>query len=426
MEYPRLDPPFVLPPPAVGLARVGYQILDVASRLFPGRLRRRWGWWRWNEVLGSHSMYGETLTHGRYQDQLPVVQLLRRGFQPPSGITPWPKVFSDLHNTWNSDNYWNKVSSHELCAWCSIWKSHPKGQECLDMALVGCAQAGRVDICKELLAAGANPQASPKHGGRLMDKLWGRPDRPFSHRLNVWREVVAACPTMADTATWQSWSSRASFVVALTASDLEFWRHSGTPMPTPPAALLFAREWADDVSLGDHSPHMKEGQGALCWWQASGLLPRRAATDLLKTWLSTSRAGNEDYYQAAMEQWAKIFLPGDLPPRPTQGPGVRNGRGYESKEGPLPWSHWAMSGPFFENIPLSALEKLFSEPDSWTARNSKGEDIRMVMERRIAETHSQSRDEGLAKLRRFMNRAQLQDSVRGRIETPQPVARPRM
>ena len=197
-------------------------------------------------------------------------------------------------------------------------------------------------------------------------------------------------------------------------------------MPSPTAALLFAREWADDVSMGDHSPHMKEGQDALRWWKASGLLPRRADTELLKTWLATSRAGSDDYYQEAMEQWAQIFLPGALPPRPSQGPGVRNSRGYESKEGPLPWSHWAMSGPFFENIPLSALEKLFSEPDSWTARNSQGEDIRMVMERRIHETRSQSRDEGLDQLRRFMNRAQLQGSVRGRIETPQPVARPRM
>lgn len=414
MEFP-LDTGFPpAPPHAVGVRRAFNRAVGGLVRVLPRYWRNRLGWWTWSDVMDPKGYYRETTDLlGPFSKQQPVATLLRRGFTPPSQGDHWPRCFEGLHNTWNFDNKWDRVSFHELRAWATIWAKHPKGQANLDMALAGVVGAGMVEHCNMLLDRGANPLASPAHGGSVMEKLWSC-HLPWSKCLRLWKDLTHAHPELASPPSWQKWSRRNPHTLILSCDELNEWKESGLPLPSRAAAVRFASMLVDDVELGDHRPNMKANQKALAWWKKSGLLTPKANAELLKIWLSTARAGDEQYYQIAMTQWADLLMTHPLPPRPARGPEIRDALGHRKPQPSLPWSHWAMSGPFFENIPEHVRDALFAEPDAWTARNSLGETIDQVIERRIHDTRGQSRDEGLAQLRAWTRRHRLANLVQDR------------
>lgn len=406
--------------------------MGAAVAVLPRPWRLKLGWWRWDEVMAPHGDYEETWEHrGRYQGQTPVARLRARGVPLDiRGALPWPVRFSDLHKSWNGDNAWARIRLEELWAWGALWKEHPRGQVCLDTALAGCAQAGLVDHCRALLAFGADPLGTPLgHSGPLMRQMW-KADTAFDDQLRVWRYLVKACPQL-ETQGWARWAAPdddglGPWAKGLTAENLRLWEQSVPAVPTGPAALHFARVWARDVDL--NGLRMQEGLAALKWWQQSGRLPPNAATDLLQTWLSTARPGLDAYYQDSMLAWGRLFLPGALPPRPAQGPARHSPLGELLEDGPLPWSHWAMSGPFFENLPPALRDQLFDEPDAWTARNSSGETVLDVIHRRIEETRSQSREEGLEDLARWARAVSMTQHLEEALApaAPPPARRPRL
>lgn len=413
-------------PPAVGARRALNRVVGGVMRILPRYWRNRLGWWTWNDVLDPKGYYFYTLSKGTFADQQPVATLLRRGFAPPAKGDLWLRCFDGLHNTWNIENHWDCVSFHELRAWATVWSQRPSGQANLDMALVGVVGAGLVGSCRMLLDHGANPLASPYHGGCVMDKLWsGRVS--WDKQLPMWKDLTSQHPALASTSSWWKWCRRNRSVGILSAEELTQWQYSGLPMPSPAAATRFACQLVDDVDLSSFRSRMRANQWALAWWKKSGLLPLSGHTELLKTWLSTARPGANDYYQEAMLRWAELLVSQPLPPRPKRGPELVNSKGFKTSQPALPWSHWAMSGPFFENIPESVRAILFSEPDAWTARNGWDETIHQVIERRIHETRSQSRDEGLAKLRAWSRRATLAHLVEDRpAPAPGPARARRM
>lgn len=416
--------------PSTRLRRAWGNALWWAAQVLPRPWRWKAGGWRWKEILETHARH--------YLDGLdgagagPVARLVAIGRYPDGKASPWPDGFERFHVTWNWENDWRKLSPAELGAWARVWARHPRGQACLDAALAGVAQSGGLSRVDLLLAAGANPLAPPRppsRGRSLLHAVWGAPSLSFDRKLAVWKRILAAGPAPG----WEEWGQGdgcAYCARRYTQVELEAWKASGVPMPTGQAALDHALAWVDDPPLGDCQEKRKDtGQAiaAIAWLKRFGQLPPNAGTRLLQRFLETVRPGGEAYYQEAMKAWARELLAEGLPPRPPAGPMPANRPGGMPMEPALPWSHWAAHAIFFENLPQDFRERLFDEPDAWTALNAAGQDVAAVFAMRIHDVRSQSREADLEKLKPWLRARALEKALPQASEASRgPGIRPRL
>lgn len=407
--------------PAKGLRRLWNRGVLVAMHVLPGPLRRRLGWWRWDELMRGHR-YANALWEHEASHRLPAAKLWRRGLLP-SLRTPseqlWPAAFKSLADRSTSDYEWYRLPDSELAAWVGMWQAHPQAGVCLNKALLGLVhkgEAARVDL---LLSTGAGRDEGSDLPEALFESLWGRL-RPLEVTLDLWRRVrEAGLPVQS----WEEWARTSSGRMPnrWTPKDMEFWSQSDLPLPTGDAMLRHALAWVNDPPVSVHSDEDREVETAiqsLRWFKRHGDLPSGAATRLLQEWLSTARPGNEEYYQRGVCMWLDELLSGGLPPRPVVGPQWKNMRGT-ADDGPQPWSHWWARCPFFEAIPLECVERLFDEPDAWSAVNKDGETIRDIIARRIHDARRQQRDSGLERVQSWVLASSM-DAVLPDAPVPTP------
>lgn len=408
--------PLEMPTPAKGLHRRLNQTVLVAMHVLPGPIRRRLGWWRWDELMEGHEYSNVLWVHGEHRPhRLPAAKLWRRGLLPSpykESKKIWPRAFKTLSGQSRDRDEWHKVPDTELAAWVEMWRAHPQGKECLNKALLGLIDKGEKDRVRMLLVAQDEWDEESDLPKALFESLWRKP-RPLQESLALWgmlREVGVHVQS------WEEWAEETSdqMPACWTARDMERWRQSGLPLPTGEAMLRHALAWVNDPALsvrlqgvsGNSGESGDEGDmetaiQAIRWFKEYGNLPSDAPTRLLQKWLSTARPGAKAHYERAVCLWLDELLSDGLPPRPAAGPRWKYLAGTID-DGPQPWSHWWASCKFFENIPLDYVEKMFDEPDAWTSINQYGEGIRDIVARRIKEIRGQHRDIGLKKVQSWI------------------------
>lgn len=399
-----------LPSPARGWRRLAAQ-----ARLTRGR-------WSWRAAVGS--AYRHVLEDGGFPEgQSPVALLVESGRVSPAPDAPWPHWF-DNPGVWS----WpleHRLPDAEVRAWAAAWRAHPRGAVRLTQALDASIHGGRVAAVEALLAAGAVPSPAGEGHEGLMGQLWGG-HQPFPERLAIAAALRAAGHAPDDWATWAAhWGKpgRLPGPGRLTVPDLEQWTASSVPLPTGEAALRHALEWVACPPMdGDDTFGPDEAIAAVAWWRAHGALPPHADTELLSTWLDTADHDGRGDDRDAVHAWLSALIPGPLPARPAQGPIWRHlGR---TPEPAVPWSHWVMHHPACEDLPSTWLDRLFDEPDAWTARNSGGETAEDLAHRLARQSRKRDLGNFLAGLRRRRHRQRLEEALD--IPAPVAVVRPRL
>ena len=374
----------------IGPQRLKFQLLDAALSLTPAALRRAMGWWRWSDVLegGRYPRHLKRRIRSLKAESDPAAELLRRGLLPPAEVDPWPSVLGDPDRRFGRTvTQWDRLDAGAVAAWTAVWRAHPRGQACLDRALVVSLANGWSEAGEVLLAAGADPLAEPLPGAdkNVVTVYWDTfAGRSFAARLEGWRKLVHVCPGLA-VHGWERWrvtKGAGSWPTRYlhSESELESWRASGLPMPQGEVALQHAL-WAmranpvpfpGDPPLPARPLKRWEALQTVRWWKRHGALPAHAETRLLAEWLQLQTL-DAPLMDTAVEAWTAELLPERLPPRPAVGP---------KQDGSVPWSHWALAGAHFAQLPAWAFARLFSEPDAFTARDRRGHTALDILESR--------------------------------------------
>lgn len=308
----------------------------------------------------------------------------------------------------------------------------PQGRGVLENLLMDLVAENdvKVDDVKRVLDVGANPA---KARG-LLDAIFNKIPRSMEDALSIWGVI---CHSGRPLPSWEDWASQRQGENKVprmrTAHEMEIWKRSGLPMPTGRSALLHALAWVYDPPLffnEESDPDFDEFQAgrrgsplfqdthvaleAIRWFREHADLPASSATPLLMGWLCHASIGSKDEAQRAATAWLDEFFSEGLPPRPAVGPDWFRLLGpslIKSPERTIPWSHWLAQCSHFDNIPPAYREKLFSEPDAWTAVNGWGEDTVALYKRRLKDVERHSSGRGIEGMRAWVFRQALHESL---------------
>ncbi len=426
-HFTPLEPPV----PASGWRRFRNRVINATvCAIVPGFVRKRFGYWTWNEVLkSSKRKYGYDPRWQFGKERHPpdiVARLVAWGIPfpktlPAANSHPWPASLEDRTNTSNWNNRWEMVPPREIIAWAMVWKSHPQGQHCLDQVLIGAAGMRHPRLIDWLLRCGANPNAKFSSQKNALVNLFYSPSSENENTPEDINKIIpawAAFQQVSQDIDWTPVIQEAGWYRQRKRTAEDFQKILDAKLPLPPVAVLecWGQKTVNDPEAsgywGGNEPRANVYARALAFLMAQcpPLTTPEGRGKLLAVWLKTSRIGDAPSDHQAMKTWLDVITDnGQLPVLPVN---------------EASWGHVMLQSPFCECFPIATRDWLCAPDPLFKIVDDENQTVAQRINEFIAKSHSQSRDEGLDALNawartRFLD-AQLPAAAPSETIRPKP------